>query len=866
MRNELIIATNLLKVFFSNFTLSQLLDFRKKSLIEKDKNYRILTSEFIPFLQIIQPKNSKVEIKCQIEDLAIYLGKESEYISIIKLLFYFSDLIIKRYNNHYKFSYEYCDIWRDASSAVDEDFFVISKILQENKRRMIFKDIDFSWPYCIEHDNVYISNILNSGNGVSDNHFHLRGSSPYYQMSWIRMMSNVIDERNELYLSFIDNKRLYFKSFYSTKSIDEPLSVLHIKAAAIRLYLFLQLKENYCDSFCKETLFTILDAKSIAIDTKIKMQTIIEKIKFKLSDQKQIDYIETNDMKSCYYDLIGERWLIYTLLGRYRSKDIEILTLIYLSIKNRFRAELVQTNSLIGYNNFMLYQDRKDWFLPWSYLFEKKLAKATIASVLDGPKLNSLELRISPAYPYTDDIDLSEENAKMIELYDSAIEEAILFSHKKYSLNNFYYTIHFVKKSEQIKDTFYMVPRHNELRELIKKQADSILDMRNNYPELGKRIHGIDACNDEMDCRPEVFAVEFRKMIYYENNPRQEQIKATFHVGEDNYDVIDGLRAIHEAILFLDLKSGNRLGHATLLGISVDKYISRKNMQISIPLQNLVDNYVWVYYFILNHIEMFSAYHEILSYIQNKYNDYVEILFNDGRRKKIVLPSINQYYQAWLLRGDDPYLYQGSQNELKIDTFNGYKLCNSIPQMAKARESSDVRHIYYLYHYDKIIRQNGKRPISKTISPIFGSIVSQIQKIMRNMISKKGIGIESNPTSNLMISAIEKYSEHPLSIFYNKGLVGLSNDTQINVSVNTDDKSVFSTNISNEYAYLAFELENQRNDDNSLMYNPANIYEWIELLKKNGNNQSFIRNTSTLQIEDATVCLNDMKLFNFDSE
>ena len=86
---------------------------------------------------------------------------------------------------------------------------------------------------------------------------------------------------------------------------------------------------------------------------------------------------------------------------------------------------------------------------------------------------------------------------------------------------------------------------------------------------------------------------------------------------------------------------------------------------------------------------------------------------------------------------------------------------------------------------------------------------------------------------------IGNYSEHPVKVFFNKGLVELSKDTQLNVSVNTDDKSVFSTTISNEYAYLAFELERLKNEDGTLMYNAANIYEWIELLKRNGNYQAF---------------------------
>lgn len=848
MRNNLLIASNLLKVFFSNFSLTQLLEFRKKSLCDSENSFKINTEEFIPFLQIIQPENSKAEIRCQIEELAYDISHKSKYISIKELLFYFSDIIIKRYNNQYKFAYEYCDIWRSVVLSVDESVLVIPKIIQEDKNRGLFNRKFFSWPYCIEHDNIYISNILNSGEGVSDNHFHFKGSSPYFQLSWVSLMSYVTNEKYEKDLEYIGNNRLNPKTYYSSYSVDEQMPMLLIKAAAIRLFIFIRLTGINDVKFSKEELLSIIYTDKLRLDTKIDLQKKIDKIKFKLTSPDELDYIENQNKKSCYYDMLSERWLIYTLLRQYHSKDIEVLTFIYLAIKNHFRAELIQINSLIGFNNFMLYQDRKEWFLPDSVSFDKKLAKATIASVIEGPKLHSLELRVSPAYPYLDETDLAEKNDNKIRLYDSAIEEAIKDLKKEYTLNNFYYVMHFVKQPESIDDISHLFPRHSNLREVIDKQSEGLLEMRRNYPKSGSRIHGIDACNEELDCRPEVFAVVYRKLIYYENNPYLDQLNATYHVAEDNYDIIDGLRAIHEAMLFLGLKAGNRLGHATLLGISIDSFFGRKDLRVNIPLQNLVDNYVWVYYFIHENIEKFESFHDILSYLENKYNDYVDILFNSGRTYKINTPSINHYYQAWLLRGDAPELYQDTSEMPRVEAFNSYKVCNTIPQMEKARRVPEIRYIYHLYHYDKTIRQNGIRSISETISPIFKDLIIRIQEIMRNIISKKGIGIESNPTSNVMISVIGSYSEHPIKVFFNKGLVELSKDTQLNVSVNTDDKSVFSTTISNEYAYLAFELERLKNDDESLVYNAANIYEWIELLKKNGNYQAFNKVTKTIPI------------------
>ena len=64
-------------------------------------------------------------------------------------------------------------------------------------------------------------------------------------------------------------------------------------------------------------------------------------------------------------------------------------------------------------------------------------------------------------------------------------------------------------------------------------------------------------------------------------------------------------------------------------------------------------------------------------------------------------------------------------------------------------------------------------------------------------IKTRGITIETCPTSNLRIGAIKSIKEHPIRYFIKHG---------INVSVNSDDPSMFNTDINNEYLQLHREL------------------------------------------------------------
>lgn len=118
-----------------------------------------------------------------------------------------------------------------------------------------------------------------------------------------------------------------------------------------------------------------------------------------------------------------------------------------------------------------------------------------------------------------------------------------------------------------------------------------------------------------------------------------------------------------------------------------------------------------------------------------------------------------------------------------------------------------------------------------------------IQKKMQELVGIKGIAIETNPSSNYLISTFRDYRKHPIIEFYNNGLEidpeKLEECPQLCVSINTDDKGVFSTTLENEYSLMACALENMKNPDGSSKYSREQIYEWLEHIREMGNMQSF---------------------------
>ncbi len=790
------------------------------------------------------------------------------------VLFDFSDNMIVRFENKFCFNYNYSDIWRIIAKEIGEESFVISGILQNDLRRKYNNRTDMGWAFNIEHDNFELKKLLSRGEGVSENHFHLRVSSPYFDTSWVYLMNDISNSKYEQEINNIEKNRLNKQNNIQN---DYPLTVLWRKAAAIRLLMYMAINLEKGPFYINEEKFQkyykLVYQKVIPYDFHSICSfpiTEIEQHFSSLNVSSELDYAANfngnHNMK--YRAFSGERHLIYNCLKKILCKEngsgiIKELLYLYLIIKHRFYSEMVQSNNRIGFYNFAEYQPRKDLIIPWEA--EEDVATDTICSVIENNRIHRVELRISPW-------NKAIENAECIELYDRAIEKAIKYSNAEETLSkdiNFFYTFHFTKKAETAASYQKGFCRSQALRESLKIKANAIEELRSN-PAIASRVYGIDACAAEIDCRPEVFGSVFRKLKdfdeYNYNAHNIPQLKATYHVGEDNYDIVDGIRAIDEAITFLDLRSGCRLGHATFLGLDPFEFYKSKN-PISMPKQNFLDNIVWMYYFIRKYSICFDELPNLISYIENQFETYFHKIYSDDIRQSRVSKflnnpkvikqyfnngvlgsvdtdslkfNINTYYLSYLLRGDDPELYKEGYYHRNGLLTNEYRICNTLEKMHAARKSFEACYLYYTYHYSSHSVMIGMESTIEKLPDYFIEGVSLIQQKLRQKISEMGIAIESNPTSNLYISPINSYSEHPISLFYDNGLSKNPGDIQLNVSINTDDKSLFSTSLSNEYAYLMFYLEHQLDSKGNRKFSRHEILKWLDEIRKMGNEQSFL--------------------------
>ena len=120
-----------------------------------------------------------------------------------------------------------------------------------------------------------------------------------------------------------------------------------------------------------------------------------------------------------------------------------------------------------------------------------------------------------------------------------------------------------------------------------------------------------------------------------------------------------------------------------------------------------------------------------------------------------------------------------------------------------ARTKRNTKNLNLEYQTAPDIIDNGKELELYTFPREIVQIVSEIQNHLLNKIKERDIVIESNPTSNLCIGPFEDYCNLPLFKFEESG---------VRYSVNTDDKGVFATSLSNELSLVAESYDGSAND------------------------------------------------------
>lgn len=785
--------------------------------------------------------------------------------------------------------------WREAYLLLGQDHLVCAFLAHndiQNRRKRQF----FAWPATIRTDHNVLYQLLEDG-GIAENHRHMNGSTQSFELSWCVLMNHPTGCEK-----IPEDFRNYLQAM-SSRGVDDnvlPLKERIQLAALIRALLFEKLHEQdfsfrsknakkqdrggagdytYTPG-CNDHYQTMSEFKKAYLDAFLPLQHLAGRVDVlrqrygaripNPDGASVLDYaLEKNVYSACekahYRMLAGERSFLYHCFSKgfcgAFSPFEQSLFYLYLLLKTAFRSELIQVNKQVGFQNFKNYEARKD--LVWeNYPHRWEAYRMALNGVLGSQNVVSLESRVTPA-------DTPEKMRTKIEKYDIGKQYADISPRTngcfqpfrwspelraKYYLNEpYFFVVHFVKDRDDParKEAFTLKCRHEKLRKAVKTQAVALADALSRSSYLCSRIRGIDACSNEVVCRPEVFANAFRYLRNDQSSAPQRYpsllpcplkgLSQTYHAGEDFYDIADGLRAIDEAIRFLAFRRGDRIGHALALGVEPSIHYATKFHVVVLPKQNYLDNLVW----------MACRGHELGAGIDSGAIHQMRIeaerllgeIYGDAMREHGWTVSIEEYYNSMLLRGDSPERYKSmrfSPNRFCIDPYKRFSICNSIPNLPSYRSDEKVAGLYYYYHYGVKEKAKGAETITVKISKEYIAAIRAMQDAMQKWMEREGIIIECNLSSNVLIGTFGEYKNHPIFRFCDlrTGQNGTGSQPRMHVCINTDDLGIFDTSLEFEYALLAQALR-EWGDENGRLVDGIAVQQYLREMQSMGRQAIF---------------------------
>ncbi len=657
--------------------------------------------------------------------------------------------------------------WRDLSLLLGEDLLTIS-FLAHPETNNPQKLSEYAWPNIIMHNHKALNDIL--ADGLTDIHAHLKASADVFELTWLDLMNKVVNRTDDYRkLSEFAEARLYTNADGKTYAINTLIQM----AAYLRLLIFDSLHGNDRTTLLRRSL-NLFDDTCVRKENLVSLQGAINvhsRQSLKTSCGKVLDYCHTQyNGHSIYAVHAGERAWMYDFFYRfYRNDDgmkrIADYVYLYMLLKIRIRREFVQTNPLVGFDNFKIYENRKTVYCN---AYKELYPLYAVQSSIRSNSSDKFEARVVPNTIPDCEFDKS--------LFDRGLRYANI------NTESLSFVIHFIKHNEN------SLPKNNSplhgsrygFKNAYKQEIFKVLDdrMKRRRSKMSKcrpyQITGIDAAGAELNCPPAVFGHVYR------HARRCGLHNLTYHVGEDFYDLVDGLRSVEEAILFLQLERDSRLGHALALGADACKYYDKRGRQVIMTKQRLLDALVWLIYK-CNEFRVVTP-SRFLSQLEAE----ARMLYNDlGYSEQF---DVNTIYFSQRLRSDE------LSADDSLSEWGRTALCLA-EECRIARLDRRASELNKEFYFNINIIEKGDKKHFYTYPEGIADVVSGIQKQIQEVVKSKAIIIECNPSSNVKIGSFDSYYEHPIFKY---------NDNNLITTVNTDDKGIFATSLYNELSLIAY--------------------------------------------------------------
>lgn len=349
--------------------------------------------------------------------------------------------------------------------------------------------------------------------------------------------------------------------------------------------------------------------------------------------------------------------------------------------------------------------------------------------------------------------------------------------------------VHFIKRNTDFVSHDYQILYESPRRDYM-RLASALAQKVNHLAAKYYIPMGIDAAGSELTMPVEVIAPAYR---LFESATRISY--KTYHCGEDFYHLIGGIRAVYEALIFLDLRAGNRIGHATAIGILPN--IWREKMPARLVLRRR--EYLLDLIFAWKILKASNA--EVSTKIKNEALRVSELIFGDSTTNDSVFSMhvLEDLFDARYLVPEYTADYLASRS-FPIGNVRQSEVLE-IERFALKRGTSGLK-LFIRWVSDIEVRKEMEKSIEVETAFLSDADLLLLQQRVQAEVRRRGVVIETLPVSNLRISQYTNIHQHHLLRWLGVGSHRIEGDTEMNICMGSDDPGIFVTDIKNEYYHF----------------------------------------------------------------
>ena len=331
-----------------------------------------------------------------------------------------------------------------------------------------------------------------------------------------------------------------------------------------------------------------------------------------------------------------------------------------------------------------------------------------------------------------------------------------------------------------------------------RREAQALVGVLRGFPLALHTFRGIDLCTDEAGVPIWVMAPLMRwvreagqaaaALLRDRGIEGVPPLRTTVHAGEDFVHLLTGLRRLDEAIRHLGLEEGDRIGHGMALGLDPTTWFERIGRVVQTREERLLD-LVWEWnFYAKSHADVGSG---RLSYLRSNIARLGEQVFG-GTVGGTVTPE------------DLVHLIRAlhCERELKGQGFPAGSGRSTAGIQYGQEQKEPWRRLLRGYLRSPQVWRNGR--IQETITlrdwPHELEALQSLQGALRREVGTRGLTVEVNPSSNLLIGDLGQIKDHP--IWRLRPLKPVDDIPPLSVCVGSDDPLTFATTLSHEYQLL----------------------------------------------------------------